>query len=144
MNANHELTAYVANMAAQSLSWSLPFSKLPQNKMNEFLFEFCTFFKSSISATAPVILKALPTNFQSSLSSCKVKPKPVLHEQLPCNKSLDWRGRHERMAEGNLLMKFWLNKPLKLQPNTSQNEKGQRHKLLQRPLQTTTKSLTLE
>ena len=71
------------------------------------------------------------------------KPKPVLHKPLPCTHSLDWRGRHERMAEGNLFMKFWLNKPLKFQPNTSQNEKGQRHKLFHWLLQIT-KPLMLE
>ena len=42
--------------------------------MNEIPFEVCTFFKSSMSATAPVTLKALPTNFPS-LSSCKVKSR---------------------------------------------------------------------
>ena len=111
--------------------------------MNKILLEVSTFFKSATSPTAAVILKGLPTNSKPPLPSCKVKPKPVLPKPLARNQSLDWRGRHERMAEGNLFIKFWLSKPLKFQPNTSQNEKGQRHKLLQRPSQTT-KPLTLE
>ena len=103
MNANHELTAQIAKMFAV-LNLCHVSSDVP--KQNEQNSEVSTFFRSSTSPTA-VILKGLPTNSKPPLPSCK-----VLHKPLPGNQSLDWR-RHERMAEGNLLIKFCLNRPPK-------------------------------
>ena len=119
MNANDELTAQIAKMFAV-LNLCHVSSDVP--KQNEQNSEVSTFFRSSTSPTA-AILKGLPMNSKPPLPSCK-----VLHKPLPGNQSLDWR-RHECMAEGNLLIKFCLNRPLKSEPNASQNEKGQRHKL---------------
>ena len=53
-------------------------------------FEVCTFFKSSISATAPVILKASPANSKPPPRSCKVNSKDIQTQPLPtlCNSHL--------------------------------------------------------
>ena len=147
MNANHELTAQIANMFAV-LNLCHVSSEMFQSKMNKILFEVSTFFRSSTSPTAPVILKGLPTNSKPPLPSCKVNSQDIQTQtrvaQVASRQPISWLARkHERMAEGNLLIKFCLNRPLKSEPNASQNEKGQRHKLFHWLLQTT-KPLTLE
>ena len=46
-------------------------------------FEVCTFFKSSMSAAAPVTLKALPTSLKPSLLSCKVDGHDIQTQPFP-------------------------------------------------------------
>ena len=131
LNLCHVSSENVPKQSEQNYVWGLHFFqviyildvlKIKKTEKNESnlgelkLLAIRITFLASLSLT----WNPLPSNSKPLLPSCKVKPKPVLHKPLLCNQSLDWRGRHERMAEGNLLMKFWLNKPLKFWPNTSQ------------------------
>lgn len=144
MNASHELTAHVANMDAQSLS--LPFWNLFQSNMNEVPFEVCTFFKYAwrrpnwdtphlinvrIKTKACIIKKRFKN--MSGVQYFGALGRLGKHcPQSHCGpaSSTDPQSRQDRplslanaMAEGNLCMKFWLNKSIKFQPNTTQNEK---------------------
>ena len=79
---NHELTAHVVDAEALQDMCHFSFEKCSCNKMKEILFEVSTFFKSSTSPTAPVILKGLPTNSKPTFPSCKVNSQEIQTQPL--------------------------------------------------------------
>ena len=84
---NHELTAHVVDADALLYMCLCSSEKCSHHKMKETLFEVCTFFKSSMSTTAPVILKALPANSKPPLSSCKVNSRDIQTQPFPTVRS---------------------------------------------------------
>ena len=110
MNANHELTTYVANMDAQSLSRL--FSKCSKAKWTKNYVWGQHFFQiinvTNCSSDFEGIANELEATF--AVLQGQQPRQSVLHKPLPCNQSLDWRGIHKAWLKEISVWSFgWTN-----------------------------------